>query len=500
MTKYEDVVNLAVRRSIFYPASEIYANAPAGMFDYGPYGASIKRKVVELWRKELVQKEDFMEIDGAQIMPADVFKASGHLKSFADPVTQCKKCNTIYRADKLLSEVIGENFPEAMLPEEYTKEIEKHKLKCTKCKGELLPVVKFNLMVKAEVGIRSKTECYLRPESCQSIFVDFARMNKTMRMKLPKGISQIGRVFRNEISPRQTLIRTIEFSQMETEIFFDPEKIDEIENFDEVKDYKVRLARVGKEQIEEVKAEDLVKKKIVSGKLVAYYLSRIQQLYEAYGIPLEAMRFREVPKNDRAFYSKETWDFEVLTAVGWLELNSNNYRTDYDLKGHMETSKQDMHFVYPDGKKIIPHVFENSIGVDRTFYAILEHAYKEEEKKGEKRILLSLKPYLAPLAAAVFPLLSNKPELVAKAKEVYSLLKPCYVIAYDESGSVGKRYARMDEIGCPFCLTIDFDSLNNDDVTIRERDSTEQKRVKIKELCNVLFQLITGQTMVKDLK
>ncbi|MEM4264075.1 MAG: aminoacyl--tRNA ligase-related protein [Candidatus Woesearchaeota archaeon] len=243
MAKYDDIVNLALRRSIFYPASEIYANSPAGMFDYGPYGAAVKRKIVELWRKELVQKEDFIEIDGAQIMPADVFKASGHLKSFADPITQCKKCNTIYRADKLLSEATGESFPEAMLPEEYTKEIETHKLKCQKCKGELLPVVKFNLMVKADVGMKSKNDCYLRPESCQSIFVDFARMNKTMRMKLPKGISQYGRVFRNEISPRQTLIRSVEFSQMETEIFFDPEKINEVENFDEVKDYKVRICR-----------------------------------------------------------------------------------------------------------------------------------------------------------------------------------------------------------------------------------------------------------------
>ncbi|MEM4263911.1 MAG: His/Gly/Thr/Pro-type tRNA ligase C-terminal domain-containing protein, partial [Candidatus Woesearchaeota archaeon] len=263
---------------------------------------------------------------------------------------------------------------------------------------------------------------------------------------------------------------------------------------------KVRICRAGKDKIEEVKADDLVKKKIVSGKLVAYYLSRVQQLYEKYGISLDAMRFREVPKEDRAFYSKETWDFEVLTSVGWLELIANNYRTDYDLKGHMEQSKQDMHYVYPDGKKVLPHVFEISIGVDRTFYAVLEHAYKEEEKKGEKRILLSLKPQLAPLDAAVFPLLSNKPELIAKAKEIYSLLKPCYAIAYDESGSVGKRYARMDEIGCPFCLTIDFDSLKNDDVTIRDRDSTEQKRVKVKELCNVLFQLITGIKSVKDLK
>ncbi len=498
MSKYDDVVNLAVRRSIFFPASEIYANAPAGMFDYGPYGASIKRKIVDLWRKELVQKEGFLEIDGAQIMPADVFNASGHLKNFNDPVTQCKKCNTIFRADKLLSEVTKEEVPEAMLPEEYDKEIAMHNVKCQKCKGELDKVIRFNLMVKAMIGVKSKTDCYLRPESCQSIFVDFGRINKTMRIKLPVGVSQCGRVFRNEISPRQTLIRTVEFSQMETEIFFDPDLINEVENFEEVKDYEISIQRHDKHGIELFTAEELVKNKIVSGKLIAYYLARVQQLYEKYGIPVDSMRFREVPKNDRAFYSKETWDFEVKTSLGWVELIANNYRTDYDIKGHMEQSKQDMRFVYPDGRKIIPHVYEISIGVDRTFFAVLEHAYKEEAKNDEKRIFLSLPSMLAPISAAVFPLLSNKEELVKKAKMVYSLLNRCYEAFYDSTGSIGKRYARMDEIGCPFCITVDFESLETDDVTIRERDSTVQKRIKIKDLQNALFMLITGLKNIKD--
>ncbi|MBD3361509.1 glycine--tRNA ligase [Candidatus Woesearchaeota archaeon] len=498
MSKYEDVVNLALRRSLFFPASEIYQNAPKGMFDYGPYGASIKRKVVDLWRKELVQKENFLEIDGAQIMPVDVFKASGHLKNFNDPVVQCLKCSSVFRADQLINEIAGKELPEAMANEEYDAEIEKNNIRCKKCKGGLDKTTRFSLMVKALVGFKSKTDCYLRPESCQSIFVDFARMNKTMRIKLPVGISQYGRVFRNEISPRQTLMRSVEFSQMETEIFFDPDKIDEIENFDEIKDYEISVLRQGKHGIELISAQKLVDEKIVSGKLVAYYLARVQQLYEKYGIPVEAMRFREVSKDDRAFYSRETWDFEVKTSIGWLELIANNYRTDYDLKGHMENSGQDMHYVYPDGKKLIPHVYEISIGVDRTFYAILDHAYQEETKKDEKRVLLSLPPFLAPMSAAVFPLLSNKPELMKKAKDVYNLLNSCYEVFFDTSGSIGKRYARMDEIGCPFCITVDFDSLDNNDVTIRERDSTEQKRIPIKDLQNILFMLITGMKKLKD--
>ncbi|MBN1644711.1 glycine--tRNA ligase [Candidatus Woesearchaeota archaeon] len=498
MSKYEDVVNLALRRSIFFPSSEIYPSAPAGMFDYGPYGASIKRKVVDIWRKELVQKENFLEIEGAQIMPVDVFKASGHLKSFNDPIVKCSKCNSIYRADKLLGEKTGKEFPEAMPVEEYDKEIKANNIKCPKCKGSLNKTVLFNLMVKAELGIKSMVDCFLRPETCQSIFLDFSRLNKTMRIKLPVGISQVGRSFRNEISPRQTLLRSVEFSQMETEIFFDPDKIDVIENFDEVKDYEISIQRQGSHGVELISAGKLVEDKIVSGKLVAYYLARVQQLYEKYGIPLDSMRFREVSKDDRAFYSKETWDFEVKTSVGWLELIANNYRTDFDLKGHMQASNQDMQYVYPDGKKLIPHVYEISIGVDRTFYAVLEHSYKEEKKKDEKRIFLSLPSGLAPISAAVFPLLSNKPEIVKKSKKVYDLLNSCYEVFFDSSGSIGKRYARMDEIGCPFCITIDFDSLENDDVTIRERDSTEQKRVKIKDLQNALFMLVTGMKKIKD--
>ncbi len=488
MTTYEDVVNLALRRSLFFPTSEIYANTPAGFWDFGPYGASIHRKVGEVWRRHLVQGEGMLEISGSVAMPADVFKASGHLDKFNDPVTSCQKCGTLQRADKLLSEATGKDYKEAQSDAELTKALREHRIKCPACKGELSDVRRSSLMVRAEVGIATKGAMYLRPETCQTLFVDFARMAKTMRLKLPQGLAQDGLAFRNEISPRQTLMRQISFYQMEAEVFFDPAAIDDVERFDEVADYPVMIQRVGQDKAAPHKAKDLVEKKIVSGKVIAYYLSRTQQLFELYGIPREKMRFRELDDEERAFYAKEAWDFEVLTSLGWLELVANNYRTDYDLKKHSDGSKQDLSYVSPEGKKVLPHVWEISIGHDRAFYAALEFAYRSDDK----RMWLALPARIAPILAGVYPLLANKPELVAKAKEVYETLREDFEVFYDQSGTVGKRYARMDEVGVPYGITIDFDGLNDGTVTIRDRDSTEQRRVKIAELAPMLKKLLKG--------
>jgi glycyl-tRNA synthetase len=484
MGKYEDVVNLALRRGIFFPAAEIYKTAAAGFYDYGPFGTSIRNNILAEWRKWLRQ-EEFLEIDGAITLPADVFKASGHLESFNDPMTQCKKTGTIIRADKLLEEH-GVKVTEGTPVEELTKLIREKKLK-SPAGGELSDVRQFNLMVKADVGFGSKTACYLRPETCQSIFTAWNRVQQTNRVKLPQGISQIGKSFRNEISPRQTLLRQVEFVQAETEVFFDPAQINEIDNWDEIKNYKVNIQRVGEDKIEAVSASALANG-IVSGQLIAYYLARTQQFFEKLGIPTENMRFREVSSEERAFYAKEGWDFEVKTSLGWIELVANNYRTDYDLTRHMEISGTNIQYVKDDGTKLTPHVWEISIGFDRTFYTVLEHALRQE---GE-RTILSLKPNLAPLTCGVFPLLKNKPELIAKAQEVYKTLKDCYPCMYDESGSIGKRYARLDEVGVPFCITIDFDSLTNNDVTLRERDTGAQKRIKISDLKDTLHKLLTG--------
>lgn len=493
---YDEIINLATRRSFFFPAGEIYDNYPGGFFDFGPYGTALKRKIVDLWRKELVKKEEFLEIDGAIVLSEDVFQASGHLKAFKDPITVCKKCNSTFRADQLLEEnVKGGNFKEAMSNEELTEALRKHKILCSKCKGELSDVEKASLMVKAVVGSSKNKPMYLRPESCQSIFLDFSKMFKTMRMKLPQGISQFGKVFRNEISPRQTLLRTVEFTQMETEVFFDPAKINEVENFDEIANYEIMVQRYNEKEAKPIKAKDLVKNKIVSGKLVAYYLARTQQLYEKYGLKKEKMRFRELDADERAFYAKEAFDFEVLTAVGWLELIANNYRTDYDLKGHSEGSKKDLQYCYEDGKKVLPHVWEISIGTDRTFYAIMDNS----TIMGKEGFYLSLPKELSPVQIAVFPLLSNKEELVKKSRELYLSLKNDFDVFLDISGSIGKRYARQDEVGTPYCLTIDFDSLEKNDITIRDRDSTEQKRIKTAKIADILAKLLKGEIMFKDI-
>jgi len=493
---YDDIINLAIRRSFFFPASEIYENYPAGFFDFGPYGTALKRKIVDIWRKELVKKEEFLEIDGAIIMPEDVFEASGHLKAFKDPTTTCKKCSSIFRADKLLEEnVKGKSFKEAMSENELTEALKKYKIFCPKCKGELSDVERQSLMVKAIVGVSKNKPAYLRPETCQSIFLDFLRMSKTMRMKLPQGISQYGKAFRNEISPRQTILRTVEFTQMETEVFFDPKKINDIDNFKEVENYEIMLQRSNEKEAKPIKAKELVDKKIVSGKLIAYYLARVQQLYEKYGFKKKDMRFRELDSDERAFYAKEAFDFEVRTTVGWLELIANNYRTDYDIKGHMEGSKKDMRYVYEDGTKVIPHVWEISIGTERTLFAIIDNSIKQ----GKEGLYLSLPIELAPIEVAVFPLLSNREELVKKAKEIYLELKKNFETFFDASGSIGRRYARQDEIGTPFCVTVDFESVEKSDVTIRERDTTEQKRIKIKDLGEILTKLLKKEVEFKDI-
>jgi glycyl-tRNA synthetase len=489
LSNYDKILEIASRKSLFYPAAEVYPNSPSGFWDFGPVGQAIRRKVAEMWRKELVQKENMLEITGSQILPATVFEGSGHLKSFADPIVQCLKCKKSERADKIISEKIGENVPESLPIEKLDELIKQHNIKCIHCKGELSKVSKFNMMVETIVGMQGGVKTFLRPEACQSIFLNFPRMMKTMRMKLPQGIAQVGGAFRNEISPRQSITRCVEFAQMEAEVYFDPAKIDEVENFEEVKDYKIKILKLGSEKVEDFSAQELVNKKLVPGKLIAYYLARTQQLWNKFGIPLEKLRFREVDKDERAFYSLATFDFEVETGLGWLELIANNYRTDYDCKGHMAKSGTNMEYIYEDGRRIIPHIWEISAGVDRTMYAILDTNLKQ----GKEGLYFALNPLVAPYQACIFPLV-NKEGVPEIAKKVEKELKDSWFdVFYDASGSVGRRYARSDEIGVPFCITIDFDSLKNNDVTIRARDDGKQIRVKISDLKDVLRKLIFSE-------
>ena len=491
---YNKTIELASRKSFFYPAAEIYPNSPKGFWDFGPIGQTIRRKIVDFWRHEFVQKENMLEIHGSQILPITVFEGSGHLKSFADPIVYCKKCKKFYRADQLISEAIGEHIPESTLTEKLDELISENKIRC-ECKGELGKVSKFNMMVESIVGKQGGAKTFLRPEACQSIFLNFARMVKTMRLKLPQGIAQMGGAFRNEISPRQSITRSVEFSQMEAEVFFDPEKINEIENFIEIQDYKVRVLLLGKEKIEEFSSQELVDKKIVPGKLIAYFLARTQQTWNKIGIPLEKMRFREVDKDERAFYSLVTFDFEVETSLGWLELIANNYRTDYDLKGHMEHSKTNLEYVNEGGKKVLAHIWEISAGVDRTMFAVLENSFRD----GKEGIYLSLNSLIAPYNCAIFPLIKQE-EILNLSKEIDKILKNSWFdVLLDVSGSIGRRYARQDEIGTPFCITIDGESIKNKDVTIRDRDTTKQIRIKISDLKNVLRKLISKEILFENL-
>lgn len=487
--KYDKLIDISLRKSLFYPAAEIYPGAPAGFWDFGPIGQSIRRKVVDFWRHEMVQKENMFEIHGAQILPESVFLGSGHLKSFADPIVSCLKCKKYERADRLISDIIKENVPESLAIEKLDDLITKNKIKCPKCKGELGKVSKFNMMVESIVGKQGEFKTFLRPEACQSIFLNFSRMVKTMRVRLPCGLAQVGGVFRNEISPRQSITRAIEFAQMDMEVFFDPNNIDVVENFDEISDYKVNILRLGKENMESFSASELVSKKIVPGKIIAYYLAKTQQLWNKLGIPIDNLRFREVDKDERAFYSLATFDFEALTCIGWLELIANNYRTDYDLKGHMNQSKTNLEYVDDKGKRFIPHIWEISAGVDRTMFAILDNNLRE----GKDGSYLALPNLLAPYQACVFPIVNKEgmPELAVSVKKM--LENDWFDVVFDDSGSVGRRYARADEIGVPYCITIDGDSASNQDVTIRDRDSTKQIRVKISDLNMVLRNLIYGR-------
>ncbi|HYB03125.1 MAG TPA: glycine--tRNA ligase [Nitrososphaerales archaeon] len=318
----------------------------------------------------------------------------------------------------------------------------------------------------------------MRPETAQSIFVDFARLSKTMRMKLPRGVAEVGKSFRNEIAPRQAFIRLRELTQAEAEIFFNPNVSLESSKFETIKDVKMNiLNQEGGEEFRTLTASEAVKS--FGGKeILAYYFSLLQLFYEHCGLPTERTRLRELSSKDRAFYTTSAFDFEVDTSLGWLELVACNYRTDYDLGNHSKYSKKDLQMVDGDRGKVLPHVIELSLGVDRSIFAIMDHFFIHEKD----RDVLRLPPNISPYLAAIFPLLS-KPELEAKAMTLYETMKlEEYNTFYDDSGAIGRRYRRMDEIGTPFCVTIDHQTLEDDTATVRERDSMSQSRTKLSEI------------------
>lgn len=437
--KIEKLVSLCKRRGYVFPNSEIYGGL-ANSWDFGPLGTELKNNIKKEWWRTIVwSREEVVGLDAAILMNAKVWEASGHVSGFTDPLVECKACHTRFRNDFLLAGKYGQ----VSIKNGYTH--------CPLCNGELTEAKKFNLMLKTYLGpVEDKASLtYLRPETAQGIFVNFKQILNVSRKKIPFGIAQLGKAFRNEITPGNFIFRTREFEQMELEYFVKPEEDD--------KWYK-------------------------------YWVEERLRWYLNLGIKKENLRKRSHLKKELAHYAKSCTDIEYFFSFtgdnGWAELEGIANRTDYDLKTHQKYSGEDMTYFDEETKKnYLPYVIEPSAGVERSALAFLFDAYQEEEtENGEKRVVLKLHPRIAPLKVAVFPLLKNNPELVKLAKEVYQGLLGEFSCDYDDLGSIGRRYRRQDEIGTLWCITIDHQSLKDKTVTIRDRDTMKQERISIKEI------------------
>ena len=445
----EKIVSLCKNRGFIYPGSEIYGGL-ANTWDYGPLGSVLKNNVKKAWQKKFIQECKYnVGLDAAIFMNPETWVATGHVGGFSDPLIDCKECKTRHRADKLIEEWATQNGQDLVADgwsdEEMIKFMDDHNINCPNCgKHNFTGIRKFNLMFKTFQGVTedSTSQIYLRPETAQGIFVNFKNVMRTTRRKLPTGIAQIGKAFRNEITPGNFTFRTREFEQMELEFFCKPGSDEEWFKY----------------------WEEFCKNWLLS-----------------LGMDENNIRLRQHSKEELVFYSKGTTDIEFKFPFGWGELWGIADRTNYDLSRHMEHSKQDLSYLDPEtNEKYIPYVIEPSLGCDRATLAFLCNSYEEEEiAEGDTRTVLHLHPALAPYKVAVLPL-SKK--LSEKATEVYEKLAKDFMCDYDEAGSIGKRYRREDEIGTPYCVTIDFDTLEDNQVTIRDRDTMEQVRVSIDEL------------------
>lgn len=481
MSKFEEMQKVCLSRGIIYPSAEIYSTL-SGFYDYGNVGSKLKRKFIEHWRNFFIKSSDFpmLEVDGSVILPEGVFLASGHLKGFVDPIVHCKKCNTVFRADHIIEEAVGE-FVEGKLVEEMDEIIAKNKIRCQKCGGEFGKSRIFNLMLKTEISPVGGQVAYLRPETAQNIFSGFQRIYKTSRTKLPFGVYQIGHAFRNEISPRQFIIRLREFGQCEIEVFFDPENsgspIPDV--LDKEINFLSRDAQGRKEEAVAISIRECMDKNCFPNEWIGYYLSMVFEFYKTLGIPEDCLRIRHLLPEETPHYSSGNFDLEVKFDFGWKEIVSNSCRNDYDLSHHMKQSGADLSVITEDGRKIIPNVVEPSFGLDRTIACILYHSFRQDKERGWNWFAFPIN--LGPYTAGIFPLVSRD-GLPEKAREVFLSLKKEFDVFFDEKGSIGKRYARADEIGTPFCITIDYQTLEDGTVTIRKRDDAKQERLEWKDI------------------
>ena len=433
----DKIVSLCKRRGFVYPSSEIYGGLTS-CWDYGPLGAELKRNLKNFWWDSMTNRRDDIEgLDAAILMHPEVWHTSGHVSEFNDPMVDCKKCKARFRADKL---------EEARCPMKPSKSP-------IECDGELTEVRQFNLMFKTFMGPveDSGNAIFMRPETAQGIYVNFLNVKNSSRQKVPFGIAQIGKAFRNEITPGNFIFRTREFEQMEMQFFIPP-------------------------------AED--------EKWFEYWREQRWEFYRELGINMDKLRWHEHGPDELAHYAKAAYDVEYEYPFGWQELEGVHNRTDFDLSRHMEATKKDLRYFderFPE--KFIPYIIETSAGCDRTLLTLLVDGYDEVEIKGEKRVFMRLSPRISPIKAAVFPLV-KKDGMPEYAKKVYHELKKKFKVFYDEGGAVGRRYARMDEAGCPFCVTIDGQTLEDDTMTVRNRDTMEQVRMKTPELLAFLDEQI----------
>lgn len=597
MDKYEKVFELAKRRGFLWNSFELYGGS-RGFYDYGPLGSTLKRRIEQTWREFYVIQEGFMEIECPTIGLEEVFIASGHVGGFSDPLCECMNCKEAFRADHLVENVM--DAPGTLSAEDLTKVIRENEIRCPECGGEFREAYEFNLMFKTTIGPGTGRQGYLRPETAQGMFVDFQRLSKFYRDKLPFGAVQIGKSYRNEIAPRQGVIRLREFTQAECEIFVDPRN-KKHPNFERFADRELMLYSQEAQQKGEsfrMTVQEAVKAGIIAHEILGYNIALTNEFLTKVGIDPARLRFRQHLTDEMAHYAIDCWDAEIETdRFGWVEIVGIADRTDYDLKAHARVSKTEL-YVYVEydepkmvtrfvvnpnmgklgpifkgkakavadalkqlseeelskseikvtvggeeltvssdavdfaeetvkvsGENVIPHVIEPSYGIDRIFYGVMEHAYDEEnvaqkaaksglkgteetgkeseakdsktskdegEAEGEEetRLVMHLASAIAPVQVAVLPLLTRK-ELADPAKDIIlKLREKTLLVNYDDSGTIGRRYRRNDEIGTPYCVTVDYDTLKDGTVTIRDRDSMRQVRAPIKGIENVLYELI----------
>ena len=481
MKIYEKILDIAKRRGIFYPSCEIYGGI-SGFYDYGTTGTRIKKNVEDIIRKAYLIEEygnfTCYEIDCPTMSVEDVWTASGHVKNFSDFIVECKECKEPFRADHLVEENLKISC-DGMGAEALTGLIKNSNLKCGKCGGGLNHVYNYNLMFRTEIAPgKNKRIGYMRPETAQSTYIAFKRLWEISRKKLPFGILQIGKSYRNEISPRQYIIRLREFAQAEMEFFTDPDDRFEYLN---LKDDAAMKIMDKNDKISEISVKEAHNQGIIKNRAIAYFLQKSVNLFVRMGIDGKRLQLRQHKDSERAFYSKDTWDVEFMSALGRIEIVGVADRGNYDLTRHANYSHEPME-IFWNNRRFVPGVIEVAYGIDRPVYCVVESCYVEEkDKKGNERIYFKFPPEISPYIS-VFPLMA-KEGLPEKAGEVIDVLKKANLYAfYDESGSIGRRYARADEIGVSYAITIDYETLEDNTVTVRFRDTREQRRVKIEEL------------------